>query len=152
MKVLEFKHHSPFDGCFWRWEFLCIDDDGDVLPIIWTENGDHLSDEELVKAYTGQEEIAGKWGFTKFDCFTMYEWGDELFREVPDNYIPDFAYFAEENDLEFHWWCEECGAEMVTAAELWASIGWRSNGAVGLESNGWLCSACQPLYCEDEEY
>lgn len=142
MRILEFKHIGPFDGCFWRWEYLVFDssiDSGEVYPVVFT--GGHLSPDEVL--YTeGGTKLSGAPGYCQglFKEFKWYDWGLEIFQEIPHAYVPAFWRFAQRHGLEFIWVCARCGnpqTEMPITA-----VSYRKVGGPFLESDGWLCKRC----------
>lgn len=149
MRVLEFKHVGPRDGCFWRWEYLGCDADG-VYPIVFTPR--HLSPYEIVDLASGTElpdpasPVGSMLCARLFKDFTWLEWGQELFDEIPYGYFPEFWAFAQEAGLEFIWECSEC-REPQTDEPIYPSD-YRGNGGAGIEVLGWLCADC--AYEEDQ--
>ena len=154
-QVLEFKHHSPFDGCYWRYEYILLeyfpsDPKPTLYPLVFTEN--YLSEVDVVdllvyEDYESPEEsfyneYMEKMQLRKYDTPTVYDWGPELFKEIPYNYFPEFARVNEEFKVDppFTWQCDECGGESSEAPMF--KSGYRGNGGIGIEVTGWLCASC----------
>ena len=127
MKILEFVHVAPFDGCFHRWEYLAVIAE-EVYPIVFTPG--HLEPHQIVEG--------GPAVF--FEKFRWFEWNQELFDEIPYGYFPAFWAFAQEHDLEFLWKCDECG--LLQEGPPLEMSSYCGNGGVGIEAGGWLCPEC----------
>ena len=140
MRVLEFKHIGPFDGCFHCWEYLAVGSNGEVFPIIFTEG--RLSPREVVFLSQGAV-LRNQYRHYKplFRDFTWFVWDDPLFHEVPFAYIPRFRRFAARHGLEFTWWCDVCRRPQ-TGIPVKPS-GWKPVGGCFVEVIGWICRQCQ---------
>lgn len=141
IKILEFKHIAPFGGCFHRFEYIGLEWTSGlpkpaVHPIVFTDV--HGSAAEVNQYHLGMN--ASDWNATFFKDFVLYDWDEKLWKEIPHGYVPAFAQWAQEMDLPFIWWCDECG-EPQEGMPLEMS-GWRGNGGVGIEVDGWLCEQC----------
>jgi len=145
MKVLEFKHIGPFDGCFWRWEYLAVGED-EVCPIVFTEG---RLPTDVVVALSRGVTLWPLYAYLAplFKEFQWFEW-EEVLDEIPYGYFPEFWDFANEHGLEFPWACDECG-ESQDESPMYLS-GYRGNGGVGIESLGWICAECE--YLQDQWY
>jgi hypothetical protein len=146
MIVIEFKHRGPFEGCLWRWEYL-LKDKAYVYPVVFTET--RLASPADVARYlldgTVPEPIP-EYYLRKHHSPKVWEWGEDLFREIPHNYVPQFYDVAESLNLPFTWWCYQCG-EAITEYPPRGMAGYRGNGGVGIEVSGWLCPKCRRERC-----
>lgn len=152
MRILEFKHIAPFDGCFWRWEYLAVDssiDFAEVYPIIFAEG--HLTPQQVLTLCYAQPSLARdlmrlkSFEFRRyarlFKEFKWYDWGSEIFQGISHAYVPDFWKFAQQHGLYFVWKCDECGKSQFDEPVHMA--GCRGNGSIGIEVEGWLCEDCE---------
>jgi hypothetical protein len=151
MKVLEFKHHAPFDGCFWRWEYIPFDDKGAYnvsadLKWPYRQSIAEVLEHGLKELDLPVGDYEWSW---QYDTFSIYEWDRKLYKCLPGNWFPVFAEFAENHGLEFWWHCENCGKE--TCEYPYQYAGYHGNGGVGVEIDGWLCEDCVALEEEEEE-
>ncbi len=156
IKVLEFKHFSPAPGCRWRWEYIMLQYfESDPKPTTYTLvfSNEHLSASEVVDllVYDDYEptDYVTKVHARKFRDPTLYEWGQELFDQIPYNYFPQFAQIDSGFNIEpFTWTCDECGTETTEVPQFPSGI--TGNGGIGIRIIGWLCSDCH--YKKEEEY
>lgn len=148
MRVLEYKHLGPFDGCFWRWEYLFVEGCYIVTPIVFTPS--HLSADGVVALALGKEfnEMGPRLQANLFTEFQWYDWGLEIFQEISHAYIPAFWKFAQQHNLVFLWVCDECGE--AQDSEPMNMAGYHGNGGIGIEVDGWLCADC--AYKQEERY
>lgn len=145
-QVLEFKRVAPFDGCFHRWEYIAMTWEGKETrptchPIVFTDN--MLKIHEVVGHLVFHDFGLGPPSYT-YDHYrdpTVYDWGQELFNEVPYGYFPEFYAAAEELGLEFPWQCAEC-ERIITDEPPCEMAGYKGNGGIGIEPTGWICSEC----------
>lgn len=142
MRILEFRHIGPFDGCHWRREYIAFDsgiDSGETYPVVFT--GGHLSPNEVLYTANGTL-LNGTLGYHQslFKEFAWYDWGFEIFQEIPHGYVPAFWEFAQRYGLEFTWECDVCGEKQTDKPIFIAR--WRGNRGVGIEVEGWLCEDC----------
>lgn len=147
MRILEFKHVAPFNGCWWRWEYVAVDEDGVVIPIVFTDG--HLTAEKVVAVSAG-----GDFGFYTdfFKEFTWLPWDATLYDEIPSSYIPAFADFAKGRGLEFLWYCGSCGNPQYELPIDWSPSSCYSCGGINWEADGWLCNDCIAEKAWQEEW
>ena len=152
MKVLEFKHHAPFDGCFWQYEYVPYSTDGSGIVTAY-----NISEEKWPYKQSPQEILNHglmeldlelgeyEWNW-QYDSFQVYDWTQSLHKHLPDGWFTTFSAFADRHDLKFWWVCAECGHK--TDEPPFEMAGYHGNGGVGIEVDGWLCDTC---YCEQQD-
>ena len=143
MRILEFKHIAPFDGCFHEWQYIGVSNDG-IDPI--TLRGGNLRAYEIVDLAEGKHIDRPSWELGFHKDFTWYDWpenpDDELMRMLSYNWYPAFWRFALEHGLEFPWQCYECGRLVGLDEPPTEMAGYRGNGGVGIRVEGWICTEC----------
>lgn len=167
-KILEVKHHAPYDGAFWEWNYFWAEMRGskiksmrpiyaknqpDPIPVIM--NGE-LVDVLRSRGSSGSHhvmtvEIAnglldGSYHGWVFDEAELHSIDKSLHKHVPNNHIPAFWRAMDDMGKKFTWKCETCGE---TTAEPLYIAGYRGNGGVGIEICGWVCENCPD---PEEEY
>lgn len=168
-KVLEFKHHAPYDGCFWEWNLFLVVFDGSgedtIVDNIWPIyfSGDqsgrsHKFDIEMAqKMLRDPEDNDIPW---TFDTIYAEPLDDDLWDKMPTNLIPTLIEFFNGswiNDSEpaikdlgytFKWKCGFGGE--LTSELAFLNNGYRGNGGVGLEYDGWVCEEHEGEYCYEQ--
>lgn len=139
--ILEWKTRSPFPGCFWRWSYAYVSE-GLVAPVVTTEQDIVICNTTVAAIISVLGEPAG----CKFDTFSVYDVDEDLWKDIPDGFIPDFWKFFhwERGDRPvihhtFSWNCDGCG---LTTNEPKGMSGCTGNGGVGIEPSGWYCDEC----------
>lgn len=136
--VLKFKHHSPFDGCFWQYEYIAITPDGPV-GIAWTRSkrtGGEYSYLEVIEALVKGSRDRRRGKFTDLEVLV---WNNEISENIHARAYPAFYRFARESGLEFTWRCENCGGEQD---EPPVYVGTTTTSAIFQFPDGYLCFAC----------
>ena len=152
LQVLEFKHHAPFDGCHHQWQYILIDRELGIYPVVFTDG--HGSASEVVDHYLDDD---APWYFTDF---RLYDWpqgpDDELMRELPFGWYPHFWKAAEEigdtvypRTIGFPWTCADCEQVIGMEEPPTEMSGYRGIGGMAIEPDGWLCLACSRVPEED---
>ncbi len=127
-QVVMFKHHSPYNGCFWQWQHVVILDD-EVHPVTWATDKDyHMLPESL-------DDLKNA-GYVS--DITVDNWQEEY--QYHENYTPAFFEFAEEHELSFKWECQGCGLTHERPLDHGGNYG--GNGGIGITVYGWYCEDC----------
>ncbi len=166
-KVLEFKHHAPYDGCFWQWSYLLVgtthNNHGTFVHSIhniayYEPKYGHKMDQNMIqKVVNDPEDNDIPW---QYDTFSFFPLNDELWDEVPTNYIPTFIKFFNGSwiddsdpvvkglDYVFKWKCGFGGE--LTDALAFLNTGYQGNGGIGIEYDGWVCEEHEGEYCHEQ--
>lgn len=146
MKVLEYQHSSPYDGCFWRWEYIPFNDTEafNISNRKWPYRESPQEIHENGMRLLGQNN--DRW--RSYDTFTVYDWDGSLHTHIPDSWYPVFASFAERMGIDFEWKCHECGGIQKDAP--YEMAGYYGDGGIGINVDGWLCDLCAAMH--EEEY
>lgn len=129
MKVLEYKHRSPFVGCFWQWQYMLVDGE-ELVPIVAT------------RPYPTKEHLGNLEDDYPFTDFRLFNWGD-AHHEIPETWFPLFWQFAEQYGLEFWWMC--FNGHWTNAMPCYPGYA-KGNGGVGMEYGDWHCLDCSPQH------
>lgn len=158
-RILEVKHHAPWDGCMWEYNYFLLDlkpGQGGVghvvgLQAIFSqtsqERGYHiLSLLEADRLYHNAiKGIEVKHDFP-YDEPVVYKLDDKLHDDLPTNLIPIFCRFFNGGidsgpirDLgkPFVWRCDY-GHELTSERPSQAT-GYIGNRGIGVTFDGWVC-------------
>jgi len=166
-KVLEFKHHAPYDGCHWQWEYVLVgtthNNHGTFVHQVWNiahyepRYGPKMDQVMVQKVVNDPEDSSIPWNY---DTFLLFPLDDNLWDEVPTNYIPTFVKFfngswvdgtepvVKDLDYSFKWKCGYGGE--LTDDYPFLDTGYRGNGGVGVEYDGWVCDEHEGEYCWEQ--
>jgi hypothetical protein len=128
MNLVSFKHLSPYDGCFWEWQYMG-EDKGVLYPISFAYGWrDRPQSAPVTLEELNTYDISN---------LTIEEWNEWM--EISLNDVSAFWAFAQEHELPFLWNCEHCGPTHNAPGE---TGGYRGNGGVGIEVLSLYCDEC----------
>src|SRR3990167_2118639 len=150
-KVLEVRHHSPYDGCFEEWNYF-------LLEVTHNNRGEYVRSMTPIYSVTEKGKLPyhtftlesarrfyDVWKAEKdddgfpYDSPTVYEIDDKLDSHLPGKMTPVFWRKVP----GFVWRCEECGLTKNQPVQM---TDYRGNGGIGVEVDGWVCKECQRAY------
>ena len=130
--ILEWKTRRPFNGCWWQWSYAFVNG-GFLSPIVITEQDMEFADSVIDDIICLLKQT------TKFDTLSVYDVDDDLWKDIPDGFIPAFWEFLDELDIPFTWNCDGCG---LTTNKPEGMSSYTGNGGIGIEVTGWYCDEC----------
>lgn len=162
--VVEAKHHHPFNGAFWQWNYW-------LVTIVGTRNDQYDPPWEIgvpgittiffATQYDWHKQptpdVFRRWlmekpnryqeydiaGFDHFSTVSFYPIDDELWEKVAYNFIPKFVEVVP----GFRWKCARCG-EMFE--DLPANCTIREAGGIMFEADNYYCEDCADESAEEE--
>ena len=164
-KIMEVKHHAPYDGCFWEYNYFLIEHDEHSPEVLYKYTPIYNSGatKHRLMLLSSAVELYGaaligddnakapkQWFYSDP---RIHELDDSLWDKLPTNLIPTFHTFFngglygetehnEETGFTFKWNCETCG--MTANYPLYMS-GYTGNGGIGINVSGWICENCPDL-------
>jgi len=153
-RVLEAKHHAPYAGAFWEWNYWLISFENDqpfTITPIYVSGKDRLEFTRLKEMWQAHLAQKDEGYVYPLDHASFYDLDDDLEKQIPTNLVPDFWKFFNEpghspifRQFIFRWTCEH--SESLTSNPPHVMSGYRGNGGVGIEVDGWVCDDCMHAY------
>lgn len=159
-KVLELKHHIPYDGCYWEYNYWLIDvtppdlpdtDSDDPFDIpntviavepIYTSNKENLLSEAAATRYYYDwfENYHGDEYVRNLDTPVVYEIDEDLYDQIS---LIFWGLFSKALPGDFSWVCDGCGMRQFKDPFFgeW-HIDYRGNGGIGIEITNIYCDEC----------
>lgn len=162
-RILEVKHHSPFIGAWWQWNYFLLDiEDGEVFGVqeIYAATTSDARHHHMTLGLAS--ELYEEWEHGEdspsdtFDTPTVYEIDDKLDKNLPGNMTPVFCQFfnggyddgaIRDIGIPFVWRCVH-GGELTSSYPV-LDVDTHGAGGIALDTDGWVCEDHEGDYCFD---
>ena len=128
--LVGYKHHAPYDGCFWEINHMVGKVDGNTVAFwaVYSSNLKQLYAENLYEAIANQSY--------RTDEYDFYPVDDDVHNHIHHNALRTIhEILGDQFEYDMSWHCD--GLDEMTTEPPYEPSGYRGNGGVGVTLTGW---------------